>query len=993
MTPEPLVFLSLNDRLDEAECRTQVRRLAANGWGGFYMHVRWGMAEAFLGPRFMRAIQAMVDEAAICGLKAWLYDEDRWPSGSGGGLAGLDPALRQRHLVRRAPGWQLAENETLVHADASGTYVQFVPGIDASRAPGGCIGDLLNLRTTRRLISEAYEPYVAAVGHAFGGTVPGIFMDEPNVIYYFTTPCPALPWTEGMLDLYRARWDEDLLPLLPALYADLPASPRARYRFRRLVEERLVEAFFKPLHDWCTSHRLEFVGHLACEESLSSLVTWSGISAAAYPWFHVPGVDMLGRKIDENATLKTCVGAARQLARPAQSELFGLAGAGAAPEDLRWIADWHLALGVTRFCSHLVHHSLRGRRKEDCLPSIHSHQPYAAAIPQLTERLAGLAKLLDEGQPVCEIALLHPFDSAWLVTQPIPSPAQWFDHHPSAIHELQDSYLSTLEAVLGHPRDMDCLSEPLLHGPGAPGVTILAGALRVGAATYRALVLPRLLTLRPATLELLVQAGEAGVALIITAPLPTLIEGAAPTAAQRGWLARLTACVRTSTVTDLGATLDRLVPPVIKISSADAGGWLRCHERVLARGRRLFIHHGDRRQGCTVEIRAEGPACVVDPVSGAAKALEAQDCVWRLALAPGGAVLLEFGTARTISAAAPAMVARRQPISGWHGRALGANALRLSRCAWRTAEDAPWSEPLASSELMRQLVARDHVGPLELRFTCHSQLRDHTGLRLLVEEAGRYRIRVNGVPVHWDGSSTWLDPAFQLVSAGQAFITGENHVDLRCEFSVPRLDSPAYQPRRLGIEIEPICVLGDFAVSCDEVWPAQAGRDYALTGRPPLTMYDARIAPVLHPPAALGEGDLARQGLAHYAGEVALDTSAHWAGGTARFSLASVEGGVVRLLVDGVDRGLLAWSPWNWELGELAAGEHRFTLIIANTLRNLLSSHFREQGDERVPYLATAEGNRRIAAHGYAPDAGGLPEGRVRLDAFGIGGASLDALA
>jgi hypothetical protein len=100
----------------------------------------------------------------------------------------------------------------------------------------------------------------------------------------------------------------------------------------------------------------------------------------------------------------------------------------------------------------------------------------------------------------------------------------------------------------------------------------------------------------------------------------------------------------------------------------------------------------------------------------------------------------------------------------------------------------------------------------------------------------------------------------------------------------------------------------------------------------------------------------------------------------------------VRLLIDGIDRGLVSWSPWCWNLGNLTAGEHRFTLIMANTLRNLLMPHVREQGDERVPYLATAEGNRRIAAEGFVPDVGNVPEGRVRLDAFGCSDARLEAL-
>ena len=655
MIHHPLVFLSLNDRLDEQECRRQVRQLAANGWGGFYMHVRQGMAEAFLGPRFMRAIRAMVDEAKSCGLTAWIYDEDRWPSGSGGGLAGIDPRLRQRVLTKRPANWVVADNETVALATADATYVEFVQAFDIHRAPGGCVGDLLNPETTTRLITGAYEPYVAVLGDEFGKTVPGVFMDEPNITYHFSFPLPAVPWTVGMEALYHARWGEVLTPLLPALFGEQMAgqtanqqqSERARYRFRRLVEERFAEAFFKPLHDWCDRHGLQFVGHLNAEESLSSIVRWAGISAAALPWLHVPGVDMLGRKLDEHTTLKTAVGAARQLGRPTQSELFGLAGAGATPEDLRWISDWHLACGVTRFCSHLAHFSLRGQRKHDCLPSIHSHQPYAAAIPALTSRLDSLARLLDEGHSGCDVAVLQPMDAAWLSTLPVASPTDYFEHHPRSIHAVQSAYLAALEGVLHQPRDADVLAEPLLAGPGAVVVQILPGVLVVGAARYRAVVLPLLLTIRPATVRVLIAAAEAGVALIATAALPHLVDGDTPNAADLTQLARLSAKVISCTIADLPSVLEQHAPAVMRVQSADHGGWLRVHERVLEGTRRIFLHHGDRRQGCTVTLAIRNvrsaSACLVDAVSGAREALPNIDGRITLTLPPGGSALIECG--------------------------------------------------------------------------------------------------------------------------------------------------------------------------------------------------------------------------------------------------------------------------------------------------------------------------------------------------------------
>jgi hypothetical protein len=991
MDPRPLVFLSLNDRLDEDECRRQVRRLAANGWGGFYMHVRQGMAEAFLGPRFLRAIRSLVEEAKLCGLKAWIYDEDRWPSGSGGGLAGMDPRLRQRVLCKRAAGWVPAQHETVVLATADATYVEHVQAFDIHRAPGGCVGDLLNPETTARLISEAYEPYTAVVGDEFGKTVPGFFMDEPNVIYHFSFPLPAVPWTVGMEDLYRARWGEELRPLLPALFGQAAGAERARYRFRRLVEERLAEAFFKPLHDWCGKHGLEFVGHLNAEESLSSIVRWAGISAAALPWFHVPGVDMLGRKLDEHPTLKTAVGAARQLGRVTQSELFGLAGPGATPEDLRWIADWHLACGVTRFCSHLAHFSLRGQRKHDCLPSIHSHQPYAPAIPALTARLDGLARLLDEGQPGCDVAVLQPMDAAWLTTLPVAAFSDLFDHHTASIRPVQESYLATLEGVLHQPRDADVLAEPLLDGPGAVSVRSEAGTLVVGAMRYRAVVLPLLGTIRPATLRVLVAAGEAGVALVATAALPTLVDGSAPDQEQAALLAKLAKLVSVCTESTVAAELDRRAPARLAVRSADHGGWLRVHERVLSSGvRRMFLHHGDRRQGCTIALDVDQPWCVVDAVSGARQALTGST----LTLPPGGSALLEIGVhargrapeALRLASPLPARNAAHE--TAWDVRRSAANLLPLHRCQWRGATGT-WSHDTFTHHLHEALVAARHHGRLQVRYTCASELVSHQGLRLMVEEAPAWEITINGVAVAWDGGAPWIDPAFLTVAVGHLFRTGENVIELSREYVEPRIFSPAYQPRVVGVEVCPVMLMGEFSLTTAAITPCTPHRDWDLTGLPMPEVYEAIVPRVLQPVRPLALADITRSGAPHYSGEVVCRAELDWAGGPARLVCDDIDGGVARLAVDGVDRGLLPWGPWIWDLGALGAGRHVVELVVANTLRNSLSFMNREQGDEHFVHLATHAYARRLATLGRPADLGPMPADRVRLNPCGVRGVRL----
>ncbi len=79
-------FWSWNDRLDPAELVRQVRDMKAHGMGGFFMHSREGLETDYMGPEWLACIRAVVQTAREEGMHAWLYDEDRWPSGMAGGL-------------------------------------------------------------------------------------------------------------------------------------------------------------------------------------------------------------------------------------------------------------------------------------------------------------------------------------------------------------------------------------------------------------------------------------------------------------------------------------------------------------------------------------------------------------------------------------------------------------------------------------------------------------------------------------------------------------------------------------------------------------------------------------------------------------------------------------------------------------------------------------------------------------------------------------------
>ena len=70
-------FWAWNCKLEREELLRQIGVLHQMGFGGFHMHVRYGMETPYLSPEFMDLVVSCTKEAERQGMLAWLYDEDR----------------------------------------------------------------------------------------------------------------------------------------------------------------------------------------------------------------------------------------------------------------------------------------------------------------------------------------------------------------------------------------------------------------------------------------------------------------------------------------------------------------------------------------------------------------------------------------------------------------------------------------------------------------------------------------------------------------------------------------------------------------------------------------------------------------------------------------------------------------------------------------------------------------------------------------------------
>ncbi|MCQ2771063.1 MAG: hypothetical protein MJ236_04610, partial [Clostridia bacterium] len=210
-------FWAWNGELKSDLLEKQIESLKEMGFGGFHMHVRVGLSTPYLSDEFMKCVSDCVNKAKKENMYAWLYDEDRWPSGFAGGLNTKKEENRQKfikftkipynddYLVLKCDK-DIATNDvpqskySLLQCfdiifDANKKMVSYEV-IDIYDRPNGekwfayletaknspyyggyTYCDTLKKSTIEDFIEITHEKYKSVVGDEFGKTVSAIFCD------------------------------------------------------------------------------------------------------------------------------------------------------------------------------------------------------------------------------------------------------------------------------------------------------------------------------------------------------------------------------------------------------------------------------------------------------------------------------------------------------------------------------------------------------------------------------------------------------------------------------------------------------------------------------------------------------------------------------------------------------------------------------------------------------------------------------------------------
>jgi len=969
-------FWSWNNKLDVEQLTRQIGYFQKMGFGGVMVHTRTGLDTKYLGEEFMDCVGASVKRAKELGMTTWLYDEDRWPSGYAGGEVTRHPEFRARYLLltrtpycgkkmpprntsqsvatRQENGQLMARYEIVLEKGFLRSYRRLAEGETVSAegfewfvylevAPpipwfnDQPYVDTLNKGAMEYFVGTSYSAYEKRFGGEFGKAIPAIFTDEPQHVMKSRLNSPddltdqILPFTGDFPETYFSVTGKDFWATVPEIFWERRDGvfSEARYLFHDHCTERFVSAFGDTLGNWCERHGIQVVGHLMEEQTLESQTRAVGEVMRFLRTFQIPGIDMLADRV-EFGTAKQAVSVARQYGRhDVMSELYGVTGWDFDFVGHKRQGDWQAALGITVRVPHLAWVSMAGEAKRDYPASIFYQSPWYLDYKLVEDYFARVKVCLTQGQALVRVGVIHPVESLWVT--------YGNNTQTGEIRSELDANYENLSQWLIHGLvDFDFISESLLPSQ-SPSVE--AFALRVGAMSYQAVIVPSLLTIRSTTLDALEKLIDAGGTVIFTGNIPRYVD-ARPS--QRAVELANAALTVSFSPTSLLAALESFRELDVETLQGERCPQLISQIRDGGDRRFVFLANMNRTQGQSasrIRFRGEWTVTRMDALDGSSTRLSSvvQDGFTAIneSILPHGSALylLNKGWSEggeTVRDQSFTEIARLEGPTTFQLEE--PNVLLLDQAEWKVNEGEwqPKEEILRIENLVRSKLGLDPktgdneqpwsvpndaqpFGFVFLRYEIQCGVAINSP-QLALEHADVTEITLDGHPVPNRAVGWYVDEAIQKVAL-PTMSAGRHILMLRL-------------PYHLRINLEAVYLLGDFGV-------ALHGREACLVALP----------------NTLDIGDICNQGFPFYGGNFLYEFTYEARGGESLVEFSLFKGALISVALDGGEFQPTAFAPFQASLGKLSPGPHFITVkVMGNRFNTFGTLHNLIPNDDQGPW-------------------------------------------
>ena len=959
-------FWVWNDEITKEKIDAQLAAFKDQEINSVIIHCRPGLVTEYLSEEWFELNNYALEKAKSLGMQVWLYDENGFPSGFGGGhiYREMPESYNQPHGLKMIKTSQLnkadlseamvilqQQNGNLVdityeldeNLGKTGEYYVFQKtyGLARGRWTGYPYPDLLVPGVTEKFIDITMQGYENTFRNEFGKNVIGIFTDEPHV------KAPAktdIRWTPDLFNKFEQRWGYRLQEKLPALYEDLDNFRKVRHDYYQLLIELFVERWSKPWYEYTEANDLNWTGHY-WEHG------WPNPSHASdhmilYAYHQVPGIDMLFNDMENRPDQFGNIMAARELLSIANqfgrhrtlSETYGASGWDLDFEAMKRLGDWEYAGGVNLMNQHLAYMTTKGARKRDFPQSISWHASWWPHYHHLASHYARLSVAMSSGQNLNDILVINPTTTTWMYFTP----------------EQDRDYLGASGITKKYGRDfkdfIKLLEEKKIeYDIGSEMVIQEFGAVdnekfTIENRKYGKIILgPHVENLNRKTVELLSSFLNNGGELFYHQDLPKYVE------AEPSDEIRKLAEKYPSLMKKIGSDPENLnqyfTRESFQLTKASIPDKLFHQRRILEDGQLIFMTNFSETDINEVSYKAAGKSVsILHSLSGKVNSFPYQKEGDHLAVSfrlyPGESKLLFFHNEEVdnnTNSSTKVKYSKKLAGSFIQVTRNEENVLVLDYCdlnvAGRQFEDInylhaadsvfkfhgfeisdidnnPWNfavqyktETLDRNESFSPESGFEATFPFVI-----SESFNLKPLKIGIEYGHLYKVHLNGEIIEEDESLSYFDHSINVYPVTSDMLQkGKNEIHL------------SIHPMHIHAELERIFILGEFDVVANEKG------------------FEIRNA------SGLQNGNWVQQGLPFYPGSVsyAKNYSFDQDQQPAEIVLNDWQGAVAAVKVNGEEAGIIGWQPYKLALDDfIVKGDNWIELVVYGTPRNLLGPHY-----------------------------------------------------
>ena len=916
-------FWSWNDKLEKDELNRQIELMKKSGIEGFFMHARGGLETDYMSEDWFNCIKVCMEKADELGMQAWAYDENGWPSGfANGEVPKKNVEFQQKKLEMKILSSieDMPENLLGIYRINTNSYDVL------DEAEENCLAiyysinpyyiDTFNKDAIKYFISKTHEKYYERFSEAFGSSLNGFFTDEPQYANFST------PWSTVFPLLFLNEYKYDLIEKLPLLYYEFEGYEVFRSDFYNMLSNRFRESFIKQLYDWCTEHNCKLTGHMMAEDSLSSQLGTTGGVMACYEYFHIPGIDWLGRNISTPFIPKQLSSVAMQLGRKTLSESFALCGWDVSLNELKWIAEWQMVNGVTSFCPHLEGYTLRGERKRDYPASLFYQLPwFDKGYKAFSDYICKIGGLLDDGKEEASILVIQPLQTAFIKQNILNSDALNIvdDKFIDITNRLSDAH------ILYHYGD-----ESLMEKYG----TVNGDKFIIGECEYDTVILPNMLSVTKNTLKLLIEFSNNDGKIYYVGEMPTLVNG------------RKNSCISyvNAEKTDINSLIEKYSFADIETDGTQNSN-IHYTKRTMPNGSRIyyFVNLSSEKQIVKISLNEE-KMFLYDVL---------KETKWEtdgvLTFAPYASFVIIAGV-DTESKNKKSVKKEKILFDNCFEVAKNTiNTITLDTCRYRI-DGGEWQPEIAVIILQRKLLELKRECTIELEFSFDIQKEAITdNMSLCVEVPEKFEFLINNKPFSFEEEGYFIDRSIKKSNISNFVFDGKNTITLKGKFyqnkNVYRvlftesIHETEINKLTYDTELESIYITGSFGVCTkDEITYGErksifAGNNFVLT-KMPETVDISKITE---------SGFLFFSGNMELKQNITIDKKEDT---RYIFEVDKINSPAAEIKINGKSSGILAFAPFVLDVTDfLKSGRNSLTVTLFSGNRNLLGPHHKPQGE------------------------------------------------